>query len=99
MTNLLKRAQERSRPEAFRNYMRSFVRDDLSAGANRVKAPMLILAGEYHGGVRADMLHAVIPTLFSHAVIEAISNAGHYPMDETPVYLTTRIEAFMAGAR
>ena len=60
---------------------------------------MLILAGKYDGGVRADMLQAVIPTLFPHAVIEVISNAGHYPMDETPVYLTTRIEAFMAGAR
>ena len=99
MTNLLKRARETSRPEAFRNYMRSFIRDDLSAGANEAKAPMLVLAGEYDGGVRADMLQAVIPTLFPHAVIEVIPNAGHYPMDETPVYLTTRMEAFMAGAR
>lgn len=37
--------------------------------------------------------------LFPHAVTEVISNAGHYPMDEVPVHLATRMEAFMANAR
>jgi pimeloyl-ACP methyl ester carboxylesterase len=99
-TNTLKHARETSRPEAFRGYMKSFIRDDLSAGTATVTAPTLILAGEYDGGVPVDMLRAVIPSLFPHAKIETIGNSGHYPMEEAPVWLTTRLEEFMAeGAK
>ena len=91
----LKHARETSRPEAFRSYMRSFIRDDLSARSAAVTAPILVLAGEHDGGVRAEMLNAVIPLLFPHAQIELIGNAGHYPMEEAPVWLATRMEKFM----
>lgn len=97
LKNLLKGARETSRPEAFRSYMRSFIRDDLSNGAAGVTTPMLVLAGQHDGGVREEVVRDVFPKLFPHATIEVIPNAGHYPMAETPVYLTTRIEAFMAG--
>jgi pimeloyl-ACP methyl ester carboxylesterase len=97
VSSTLKRAREISRPEAFRSYMRSFIRDDISAGCDAVTAPMLVLAGEHDGGVRAEMLNAVIPSLFPHARIELIGNAGHYPMEETPVWLTARLEDFMGG--
>src|SRR5437868_14643639 len=47
---MLRRARDTAKLEAFKSYMRSFIRDDFAADAHKVKAAMLVLYGEFEIG-------------------------------------------------
>jgi pimeloyl-ACP methyl ester carboxylesterase len=64
--------------------------------APKVRAPMLVLFGEFDNSISGDLVLSVYPGLYPHAEIEKIGNSGHYPMLETPIHFATRPRAFIS---
>jgi pimeloyl-ACP methyl ester carboxylesterase len=86
-----------ARTEAFVSYARSFIEDDLSAGAETLAMPMLVLFGREDRGVDHEFLEPVYRSLYGHARIELIPGSGHYPMIDGAGGLADRLAAFFAA--
>jgi pimeloyl-ACP methyl ester carboxylesterase len=54
-----------------------------------------VIVGEHDGALTPDVMKATYMAYYPNAELEVMGNAGHYPMDETPIALATSIEAFL----
>lgn len=95
-THILKLTRNSSTPDAFSGYLEAFSRTDFSAEARVVRLPMLVLIGEHDGGVSEAFVRATFPTLYPQVQLEILPNVGHYPMVESPAWLVTVMEKFLA---
>jgi esterase len=93
--SILKLQRETSERDAFDDYFTAFSASDFSDQAHRLRAPLLILAGEHDGGISTEFVKAIYPNLYPQVEIDILPNSGHYPMLETPAWLVTRIEEFI----
>jgi pimeloyl-ACP methyl ester carboxylesterase len=58
--------------------------------------PMLVLLGEHDLAFTWEAMETTYLAWYQNAELEMVANAGHYPMQETPVQLATRMEAFLS---
>lgn len=93
--SMVQRSITRSTTTAFADYLPEWGRADFADELNGNATPMLVLTGAHDPAVTADLCQQTWARYFPNAELEVIENAGHYPADEAPVALATRIEAFL----
>lgn len=64
--------------------------------AARVELPLLALVGEHDPRFDVALMRRTYLAWYPQARLEVLGNAGHYPMNETPLALAASIEAFLS---
>ncbi len=86
-----------SSPVAFAAYFHAWADTDFSQQISG-QHPMKVLIGEHDPVFNAELMAATYLKRYPFASIETIANAGHYPMNETPLALVAAIEEFLRDA-
>jgi uncharacterized peroxidase-related enzyme len=87
-----------SSEEALKGYYRMWLETDFSTAIKkaRIKLPFLVIGGRKDlPGFQEDFLRSTFGAWYEKALFSFIEDAGHYPMQETPVLLGSLIEGFI----
>ncbi len=87
-----------SKPEAMRNYFHMWMDTDISAeaAASHVATPIRVIGGRQDlPGFQEEKYQSTFAVWYPHVDMQFITDAGHFPMYETPVYLATLLEGFL----
>lgn len=82
-------------PEAYRDYFYMWADTDFAAEVQGCPVPFLAITGEHDAGVPTEFVQNTILQWFPNSESHVITNAGHYPMQETPIQFVTVCEGFM----
>jgi len=91
-------SREHSREDAFAAYLRAWANTDFSQRIAGKTLPVKVIVGRNDPGLTPEVMQQTYMRWYPNAELEVIDNAGHYPMDETPVYLATTVEEFIIRA-
>lgn len=83
-------------PEAHRDYFYMWTESDFAAEVQGCSVPFLAMTGEHDLGVPTEFVQNTILQWFPNGEAHVMTNAGHYPMQETPIQFVTVCEAFMS---
>jgi len=82
-------------PEAFSGYLEAWARGDFTDMIKGKANPVKVIVGEHDLALTPELMNATYLASYPNATLEIMPNAGHYPMNETPVALASSIEAFL----
>lgn len=84
----------RSSRQAFAAYLRAWADTDFSERISG-RHPVKVLVGEHDPTFNARLMAETYLRRYPLATVEELPNAGHYPMNETPLALAAAIESFL----
>ncbi len=84
-----------SKRDAFAAYLIAWVKTNFADQVQGLQTPMLVLPGEHDPALGVDVMKATLMQWYPNAELSVIANAGHYPMNETPVNLATLTQEFL----
>ncbi|MEP2936080.1 MAG: alpha/beta hydrolase [Gilvibacter sp.] len=94
-SNQAKRHVAVTNKEAQLGYIDMWTGEDFSSKMSMVKTPFTVLYGQYdHPGFSGEAQKKAFALLQQVSYVE-VENAGHFPMQETPVFLAAQIEQFL----
>lgn len=82
--------------ESYAGYLAAWTKTDISLEIQNLDHEILVCVGENDPAIPEAMMQETYMKWYKNAKLETLPNAGHYPMQETPVYLATIIESFLS---
>lgn len=95
LDHLVAQSLSHSDVEAFDAYLTAWAKTPFAERIQGNPVPVLVVAGEHDPALGAETCKATWLQHYPNARLAVMANAGHYPMDETPIALATAIEAFL----
>jgi pimeloyl-ACP methyl ester carboxylesterase len=81
--------------DAFAAYLTAWAKTDFASEVDGATTPLLAIVGANDPALNADVVKGTYLAWYKNAELEVMQNAGHYPMNETPIALATSIEKFL----
>jgi pimeloyl-ACP methyl ester carboxylesterase len=81
-------------PDAFAAYLHAWADTDFTEAIDG-RHPVKVLVGKHDPTFSAALMAQTYLRRYRRASVEVLDNAGHYPMNETPLALAAAIEAFL----
>lgn len=94
-TAMIQDSLQTTTPEAYRDYFYMWTESDFATEVQGCPVPFLAMTGEHDAGVPAELVQNTILQWFPQSEMYIMTNAGHYPMQETPLQFVTVCEEFM----
>lgn len=98
LDEMVQRSLQTSDQAAFADYLVTWAKTDFHELVEGAPLPVLVLVGEHDPALSEDVMRATWLTWYPNASLEVIRNAGHYPMEETPLALVASVEAFLGSS-
>lgn len=95
VTYMAKYSAQTATVDAFAAYLRAWAKEEFVDDVKGRDVPLKVIIGQNDASITEEVMKQTFLAWYPNAELEIMPNAGHYPMEETPVALATSAEAFL----